>query len=109
MNQQRLRQERTSFFFYLCTVFVSLMTALPIVTASLAGVRYSAPTPQVQSVPAQPTFEQLDRNGDGYVDRREAAALAGLEAVFNEADRRPDGRLDKVEYAKALALIDGLK
>lgn len=107
MNQ-RLRQERTAFLLYLCTVFVSLVTALPIVTASLAGVRYLR-APTIQSAPSQPTFEQLDRNRDGYVDRREAAALPGLDAVFNDADRRPDGRLDKVEYAKALALMDELK
>jgi hypothetical protein len=109
MNQ-RLRQERASFLLYLCTVFVALMTALPIVTASLSGVRYvRMPAVQSQSAPSQPTFEQLDLNRDGYVDRREAAALPGLEAVFNDADRRPDGRLDKVEYAKALALMDEVK
>jgi len=100
----RLRQERTVFLLFLGAVFISLMSALPIVTASLSTPRYVA----VQQAPQQLTFEQLDRNRDGYVDRAEALALPGLDRVFNEADRRPDGRLDKVEYAKALALIDGL-
>ena len=81
------------------------MSALPIVTASLGTPRYAA-TPQA---PQQLTFEQLDRNRDGYVDRREAAALAGLDAVFDAADRRARGKLDKVEYAKALAMMDERK
>jgi len=101
----RLRQERTVFLLFLGAVFISLMSALPIVTASvtasLGTPRYAA-TPQA---PQQLTFEQLDRNRDGYVDRKEAEAQPGLNLVFDNADRHPDGRLDKVEYAKARALI----
>jgi hypothetical protein len=98
----RLRQERTVFLLFLGAVFISLMSALPIVTATLASVSYArAP----QQAPSQLTFEQLDRNRDGYVDRNEAVAQPGLDAVFDRADRHPDGRLDKVEYAKALSMI----
>ena len=98
----RLRQERTVFLLYLGAVFVSLMSALPIVTASLSTQRYTVAQP---TAPRELTFEELDRNRDGYVDRSEAAAQPGLEAVFDRADRHPDGRLDKVEYGKALSLI----
>jgi hypothetical protein len=97
----RLRQERTHFVLFLGAAYLSLMCALPIITASLSTMQYA----RAQSPTAQPNFEQLDRNRDGYVDRAEALALAGLDNVFNEADRRPDGRLDKVEFARALAMI----
>ena len=103
MNQ-RLRQERNVFLLFLGAVFVSLMSALPIVTASIPHARYASA--EQQRPATQLTFEQLDRNHDGYVDRAEALVQPGLDAVFNAADRRPDGRLDKVEYAKALAMID---
>jgi Ca2+-binding EF-hand superfamily protein len=103
MNQ-RLRQERSVFLLFLGAMFVSLISALPILTATLNAARRA----QVEQHTVA-TFEQLDRNHDGYVDRGEALALPQLDRVFNEADRRPDGRLDQVEYAKALALIDALK
>lgn len=98
----RLRQERTVFLLYLGAVFISLMSALPIVTASLSAQRYVVAEPQA---PRELTFEQLDRNRDGYVDRTEAEAQPGLSAVFDRADRHPDGRLDKVEFGKALSMI----
>ena len=81
------------------------MAALPLATAQLSLARYAMGEPSG----GEPTFEQLDRNRDGYVDRREAAALAGLDAVFDAADRRARGKLDKVEYAKALAMMDERK
>ncbi|MFN2644909.1 MAG: hypothetical protein ABR570_07960 [Burkholderiales bacterium] len=98
----RLRQERTTFLLFLGALYVSLMAALPIATASLSQSRYASDT----RAATQPTFEALDRNGDGYVDRHEAERLPGLEAIFDAADHRADGRLDKVEYAKALAMLD---
>ena len=99
----RLRQERTNFLLFLGAAYMSLMCALPIVTASLS-IHY--PRAAVAQATQQPTtFEQLDRNRDGYVDRAEALALPALDALFNEADRRSDGRLDKVEFARALGMI----
>jgi hypothetical protein len=58
------------------------------------------------SAPAR-TFEQLDRNGDGWLDRQEALKRAGLPVVFERADANGDERLSKVEYAQALALLEG--
>jgi hypothetical protein len=103
MNR-RLRQERNVFLLFLGATYMSLMCALPVVTATLPKLKAIN---AVSAAPAQPTFEQLDRNGDGFVNRYEAAAYPELDAVFNEADRRPDGRLDKVEFARGLALITG--
>lgn len=97
----RLRQERNNFLLLLGAAYVSLMCALPIVTAGLSTMQYAraqAPAPQL-------TFEQLDRDRDGYVNRYEAESLPALQAVFNDADRRSDGRLDKVEFARGLAMI----
>ena len=102
----RLRQNRTTFLFFLCAVYVSLIAALPIVSAALPTVQYAR---FAASSYGEPTFEQLDFNHDVYVDRDEAARLPGLDVVFDKADRRADGRLDKVEYAKALALRDERK
>ena len=96
----RLRQERTNFLLFLGAAYMSLMCALPIVTTRLA-LQYPRAAPAM----TQPTFEQYDRNRDGYVDRAEALAMPELDRVFNEADRRSDGRLDKVEFARALGLI----
>ena len=96
----RLRQERTHFLLFLGAAYTALMCALPIVTAGLSTQRQG-----VAPVAQQPTFEQLDRNRDGYVDRAEALALPALDIVFNEADHRSDGRLDKVEFARALGMI----
>ena len=99
MNR-RLRQDRNAFLLFLGTVYMALMCALPIVASTLPKLNaLKAP------VSAHPTFDQLDRNADGFVNRYEAAAYPELDIVFNDADRRPDGRLDKVEFARALALI----
>jgi hypothetical protein len=101
----RLRQQRHNFLLFLGAVYVSLMVALPLATARLSLAGFATG----EASGGQPTFEQLDRNRDGYVDRREAAALPGLRAVFDAADRHLRGRLDKVDYAKALAMLDERK
>ena len=101
----RLRQQRSTFLLFMGAVYVSLMAALPVVTTRLSVARYAMSAPNG----GQPTFEQLDRNRDGYVDRGEAVALPGLDAVFDAADRHARGKLDKVDYAKALAMIDERK
>ena len=53
------------------------------------------------------TFEQLDRNGDGWLERGEALKQPGLAMVFERADANGDARLTKVEYAQALAFLEG--
>jgi EF hand len=44
-------------------------------------------------------FNVLDADGDGFVDRGEADADAGLRREFDNTDRDGDGRLDRIELA----------
>jgi hypothetical protein len=58
--------------------------------------------PLVSQHASYPTFEQMDRNRDGFIDQAEANALPGLAATF-------EGRIDKVRFARALAFLNGGK
>jgi hypothetical protein len=46
-----------------------------------------------------PKFEELDRDGDGYITREEAAVIPGLWEHFSAFDRDGDGLLSRDEYA----------
>ena len=46
-----------------------------------------------------PTFDDVDQNGDGQIDRTEASAVEGLD--FAEADTNQDGSIDRAEYEQA--------
>jgi EF hand len=50
-------------------------------------------------------FEDIDINGDGYINKSEAASVPGLMAVFDRADKNGDNKLDRVEFSAALALM----
>ena len=71
----------------------------------IAGTALLAPLPALTNIAtatkasASPTFQQLDRNFDGYVDAAEAAALPALAAALPRLDRNEDGKLDKIEFA----------
>jgi hypothetical protein len=100
LRRERLREQRSAFLLFIGAVTLALMSALPVVSASMGSRQAPARTP---------TFEELDRNGDGFLDRVEAKALAALALAFERADRNLDAKLDKVEYARALAMIDGAR
>jgi hypothetical protein len=120
MNQ-RLRQQRNVFLLFLGACFVALFAALPIVTAQTQKSLKQEPAPAqsapAQSAPAQsaatgnsaasdnPSFEQVDRNKDGFVDKSEAGVVPGLSANFERADRSKDGKLDQAEFAKGLEIL----
>jgi hyperosmotically inducible protein len=46
-------------------------------------------------------FRSLDKDGDGFISREEAAAVRGFDAAMSEADDNKDGRLDADEFIKA--------
>lgn len=46
-----------------------------------------------------PSFEDVDTNGDGSIDRQEASVVEGID--FATADANQDGALDREEYEAA--------
>jgi Ca2+-binding EF-hand superfamily protein len=85
----KLRSDRIAFTLFVSALLLALLAALP-----FAVVRASSP------VAATPVFDLVDRNRDGYVDRKEAEAVPGLSADFDKMDINRDGRLDRVEFAR---------
>ena len=59
--------------------------------------------------PANPVFQKLDTNHDGYISRDEAARLRNFSKAFDEADDNHDGKLDKDEFVKAQAIYDRMR
>jgi hypothetical protein len=96
----RRRSGRTIFLLYLCAVYIAVLAGMPVVH----GLTQTRPT--TTPLAAYPTFEQMDRNRDGFIDEAEARALPGLSAATQGTGVRPDAKLDKVRFARALALLD---
>jgi len=68
---------------------------------ALCAVVLTASAVSNASLPGAKAFPALDRNLDGFLDRREAADSPSLMAVFGEVDTNKDGRLSADEYARA--------
>jgi len=84
------------------------MTALPLVVAQNQPPPEEKPAPQAQAQQDpldHPSFEQADRNKDGYLDKSESGVIPGLSANFERADRNRDGKLDKAEFQKGLQIL----
>jgi hypothetical protein len=114
--KDNLRRERTIFLLFLGACLVALLGALPIVTAQqtpqgLKKEEIQKPQSAAAGATAagataeSPSFEQADRNKDGFVDKSEAGVVPGLSANFERADRSRDGRLDPEEFAKGLEIL----
>jgi hypothetical protein len=54
-----------------------------------------------------PKFEELDRDGDGYLSREEAAGVPGLLEHFSVFDLDGDGLLSRSEYSVVEGQIGG--
>jgi hyperosmotically inducible protein len=48
-------------------------------------------------------FKSLDKDGDGFISKEEAAAVRGFDRAMAEADANRDGRLDPSEFTTAEA------
>jgi len=77
---------------------IPLLLAIVLLGASVAAAG-SAPRS-----PAGGRFAELDRNGDGAVDRGEAAAISRLAERFDRVDRDGNQRLEPAELRKAARL-----
>lgn len=78
----------------------ALFTGLPAVLhAAPDGERASDTRPGER-------LAQLDRNGDGRIDRAEAAAAPRLSERFDRIDRNGDGALDRDELREARRLAE---
>ncbi len=79
------------------------LLTLAVLTALAAGTAFAATTP-ASSDPAadgqQAPRAKLDSNGDGSVDRAEAAKYPRLAGKFDELDKNKDGKLSKEEMPR---------
>ncbi len=73
------------------------LIALAVLAVVSAGTAMALPQAADDARPARKT---LDANGDGFVDRAEAAASPRLAARFDSLDANRDGRLDKDELPR---------
>lgn len=56
--------------------------------------------PSAQDPGPPPAWEQMDANGNGFIDPSEASAYPLLANDFKYADSNRDGRISKAEYAR---------
>ena len=64
---------------------------------ALVAVLATTAVAQTTTAPDKPRRVQPDANGDGFIDRDEAAKLPRLAEKFDELDKNGDGRLDSSE------------
>ena len=101
-----LRLERNVFLLFLGACAAALMGALPLVSAQTQKKDApETPSAAAGATVEHPSFEQLDRNKDGVIDKSEAGGMPGLSALFERADRSKDGKLDAEEYAKGVEIL----
>jgi len=95
----RRRQGRGLFLTFICGSYAAVLMAAPLIGSVDSASAGASRRPL-------PTFEQADRNQDGFVSRFESRAVRGLSESFERSDSDGSGKIDKVEYARALAILD---
>lgn len=76
------------------------MTRFSRTTASALLASLGALTATVALAQAAPSFESLDKNGDGKISLNEASAHDALFVAFKSLDANKDGELTREEFAK---------
>ena len=66
-------------------------------TAALTGAALAAPPTTTGDAPQHRPMMKIDTNGDGLIDRAEAAAHPRMAGKFASLDKNNDGRLDASE------------
>lgn len=74
----------------------SRMSAL----AALSALAATGALAQANDKNAKPTFESLDKNGDGKISLSEASNNDALFVAFKTLDTNKDGELTREEFAK---------
>jgi Ca2+-binding EF-hand superfamily protein len=117
MTFRSKRCGRSLFYMFLSTAWAAIFLAAPVVSAlePAARAKQQAKANQSASVGSSsaatselrhPSFEECDRNNDGFLDKSEAGTVPGLSANFERVDTNKDGKLDPAEFEKALAFLD---
>ncbi|MEN5102836.1 MAG: EF-hand domain-containing protein [Stenotrophomonas sp.] len=75
----------------------SLLLLALLLSTGAAGLAVAADTPAAADKPAR---AKLDTNGDGFIDRTEAARSPRLAAQFDTLDANKDGKLSREELPR---------
>lgn len=70
------------------------------VPALLASLGLLAAGPTLAQAQNKPSFESLDKNGDGKISLNEASSDDALFVAFKNLDTNKDGELTREEFAK---------
>lgn len=94
----------------------TLRVSLLVATVLLAGTALAAPQAAIDKAATgkagaerhrERPMPKLDTNGDGVIDRAEAAAHPRLAQKFDQLDRNGDGKLERGEFRRGHGERDG--
>lgn len=80
------------------TLALSRPLPLGISAAALAMCMQTAHAADPQPVVTKPDFARLDSNGDGFIDKNEAATSLEVSGWLITGDGNKDGRLSREEF-----------